>query len=784
MKRDPRSISIVAVLVVLAASLLWLFFGRFAPHSKPEFGDSKAQVEILHPINGAVMPRNMPAPVVLWNTNVPGAQRWKVVWKIGDKQWTFENIIPLWRPRKQFWDQIKQAAANDPVRLTVIAYGVRAVVGTGSVQFQIANESVDQPVFYREVNLPFKEAVKDPSHIRWRFGPIDGPEPPPVVLEKLPVCGNCHSFSRNGEFLAMDVDYGNDKASYVITRTAKNMRLATSDIITWNNYRPEDGQPTLGLLSQISPDGRYVLSTVKDVSLFMAKPDLAFSQLFFPFCGIIGVYDRESKRFFSLPGADDPAFVQSNPTWSPDGKWIIFARTRAVYTKKAKQIGRILMTGDEAKEFLRQTEGYRYDLYRVPFNGGRGGKAEPVRGASNNGRSNFFPKYSPDGRWIVFCQASAYMLLQPDSELFIIPAEGGEARRLACNLPRMNSWHSWSADGRWLIFSSKAHSDYTQLYLARISENGEAFPPVWLAHMVDERRAANIPEFVLLPRDGISRIDQDFLDDYSYVRAGDEFARAGEIPRAIEKYQIALSLNPNNVRAHQQLGRLLDREQYPTQVLEHFKAAVQLDPGNPVAHFDLGRMLTAMGDLTNALVHLERANELLAEHPEASYETIDPKHSLSVALHVNLGIVYQKTGKPEKAEQHYRKALGLEPSYAEVHYNLGTLLLDSQRLAEAEDHFASAIRFNPQLASAYNCVGIIRQKQNRTTDAITWFLKAIELDRNNWQFHLNLANCHLTGGNVQAAVAEFQETLRLNPNCAPARRALSKILANPGPTQN
>lgn len=47
----------------------------------------------------------------------------------------------------------------------------------------------------------------------------------------------------------------------------------------------------------------------------------------------------------------------------------------------------------------------KYDLYRIPFNGGKGGKAEPIAGASQNGMSNSFPKISPDGRWLVFVQA-------------------------------------------------------------------------------------------------------------------------------------------------------------------------------------------------------------------------------------------------------------------------------------------------------------------------------------------------------------------------------------------
>ena len=42
-----------------------------------------------------------------------------------------------------------------------------------------------------------------------------------------------------------------------------------------------------------------------------------------------------------------------------------------------------------------------YDLYRVPFNDGKGGPAERVVGASENGMSNNFPKVSPDGKSIV-----------------------------------------------------------------------------------------------------------------------------------------------------------------------------------------------------------------------------------------------------------------------------------------------------------------------------------------------------------------------------------------------
>jgi dipeptidyl aminopeptidase/acylaminoacyl peptidase len=309
------------------------------------------------------------------------------------------------------------------------------------------------------------------------------------------------------------VDYANSKGSYIITNVKEQIVLASKDIITWDNYMPEDGEVSFGLLSQVSPDGRYVISTVKDKSVFIPRSALAFSQLFFPVRGILCIFDRKTGHFRALPGADNPEFVQSNPTWSPDGKYVVFARTKAYDMRHTKHQGKLPLTPSECEELIKDGRPFQFDLYRIPFNRGAGGTPEPIKGASNNGMSNFFARYSPDGRWIVFCRAKSYMLLQPDSELYIIPAEGGNARRLRCNTRRMNSWHSWSPNGKWLVFTSKAYSDYTQLCLTHIDENGYSTPPVLLAHLTAPDRAANIPEFVNTNPGAITNIREQFLKD-------------------------------------------------------------------------------------------------------------------------------------------------------------------------------------------------------------------------------------------------------------------------------
>ena len=353
-----------------------------------------------------------------------------------DELLRFPTAEPRWRPSEADWAEIKQRSVARNAEVAIVGVGPDAkAVSSASVRIRTSEDPVGDSIFYREVPLPFITAVQDPSRIRWRFGSIESETAPPVVLENLPVCGNCHSFSGNGSVLGLDVDYANDKGSYAILPVSKQIVMNDEKIITWSDYKKEDGEATYGLLSQVSPDGRYVISTVKDRAVFVATPGIEFSQLFFPIKGILVVYDTTTGTYKPLPGADDRRFVQSNPTWSPDGKSIVFARSKVYRKDSIANATSVLLSEKDVPEFIEDKQPFKFDLYRVPFNDGRGGKAEPIEGASNNGKSNYFAKFSPDGKWIVFCKAENYMLLMPDSELYIIPAEGGEARRLRANTP-------------------------------------------------------------------------------------------------------------------------------------------------------------------------------------------------------------------------------------------------------------------------------------------------------------------------------------------------------------
>ena len=674
-------------------------------------------LKIEYPLDETLFPPEIVPPTFRWTDDGDDADTWLVTVRFPDGREPVNALClgTQWTPSEDQWGEIKDRSRGKMAQVFVLGVNQAApeqILSGAAISIGTSAEEVGAPLFYREVVLPFSDAVKDPSRIRWRFGAISSPEPPPIVLEKLPVCGNCHSFSADGSLLGMDVDYANSKGSYAILPVAKEMVLHTSKIITWDDYKRDENELSFGLLSQVSPDGKYVVSTVKDRSVFVPRPDLGFSQLFFPITGILAYYCRETNAFHALPGADDRQFVQSNPTWSPDGKYIVFARSKAYQLKSVRDRKAVLLSREECREFLDGHQTFQYDLYRIPFNGGQGGKAEPLQGASNNGMSNYFARYSPDGKWIVFCQAKSFMLLQPDSQLYIIPAGGGEARKLRCNTPRMNSWHSWSPNGKWLVFSSKANSVYTQLFLTHIDGEGRSSPAVLLSQFTAADRAANIPEFVNTRPGAVKKIREQFLDDYSFVRAGNEFVKQRDLDGAARAYAKAVELNPENAEARCNLGICYSDKGMLQEAETHIRKAVELRPESKDIRRNLGLVLSRQRRFPEAVVCYRKAVE------------IDPRF---VEAHVNLGSALVEMGQLDQAVGVFRKVLSLQPKHAQAHFELGRLLLLRNEFPEAQEHLAAAIEIEPKVPDAYCYLGEALCVRGEASEGIKLLCRAVEL---------------------------------------------------------
>ena len=198
-------------------------------------------------------------------------------------------------------------------------------------------------------------------------------------------------------------------------------------------------------------------------------------------------------------------------------------------------------------------------------------------------------------------------------------------RRLRANTPRMNSWHSFSSNGRWLVFSSKTFTPYTQLFLTHIDEEGRSTPPVVLDRFTETDRAANIPEFVPLPADSIAKIQEQFLDAYSFLRAGMANERTGNYPGAVRAYLRGLEVEPDNVELLNAMGFSLFQQGKSAEAVVAFEKALEVDPKHWKAHNNIALASVDLGEFDEGKDDEGDAGADVAEPEPEPVQTAEPQ---------------------------------------------------------------------------------------------------------------------------------------------------------------
>jgi tetratricopeptide (TPR) repeat protein len=737
-------------------------FTQFLAEHRADLGATNAALSAItvdYPREGSLFPSDFAAPLFQWRDGSPDATVWRVevsepgrkprvkVWSAGEKMQigpvdgSLVGYVPptltpeqaaahTWRPDAKTWEEIRKHSQREPVTVRFTGYikkDDKQAISTGEVRMATSPDPVGAPIMYRDVPLippppeseergvikPLPDSVL--PLIKWQLRYVSDSESK-TVMTGLPTCANCHSVARDGKTLGIDVDGPqNDKGLYALIPIKPISTMSNEYVIHWSAFSEERAQKRFGFMSQVSPDGKYVITSIDVPHAHGTRVvdrlyngfyrNYGFGQVFFPTRGVLAWYSRSAGELTPLPGADDPNFVQTSAFWSPDGKYLVYSRAAAKdpYAPGQKQA----TYANDPNETQIQ-----YDLYRIPFNDGKGGTPERVVGASENGMSNNFPKVSPDGKWIVFVECKNGLLMRPDSKLTIVPFEGGTARPLASNLAVMNSWHTWSPNGHWLAFSSKTPYLYTELYLTHIDGEGNASPAILVENATASNRAVNIPEFVNVARGGLERIDTPATDFYRMFDAavqlsdkkqydvavpawekavsldpddarahnnlGIALAGAGKMSAAVEEYRKSLALNAHSSQTENNLGSALAEEGNLEEARQHFETALGINPDNASAEVNLGNALSAEGG------HTQEAIELLTKGLETAPNSPDGQNGLGVAL--------AHEGNLEEATPHLLKAVDLAPQDAGYRYNLGRVLAAQSRFAEGLPQFEEAAR--------------------------------------------------------------------------------------------
>jgi len=199
-----------------------------------------------------------------------------------------------------------------------------------------------------------------------------------------------------------------------------------------------------------------------------------------------------------------------------------------------------------------------------------------------------------------------------------------------------------------------------------------------------------------------------------YSNLGNALVKAGRITEAIESYQQALQVQPNDAVAHYNLGNLFAAQGKDREAMRHYQEAIRIQPDFAEPRNNLGNLLAMGGRLDEAIGQLREALKLSPSQSEVRF---------------NLANALARQGRFDEAREHYQAAIKMRPDFVEARHNLGRVLAAQGHLGEAIDHFREAVRIRPEFAEVHESLAQALAEQGKRGEATRHYQEAVRIKK-------------------------------------------------------
>jgi len=249
------------------------------------------------------------------------------------------------------------------------------------------------------------------------------------------------------------------------------------------------------------------------------------------------------------------------------------------------------------------------------------------------------------------------------------------------------------------------------------------------------------------------------FDSVSLNISGDKYYQAGDIERAISEFNMALSLDKDNVNVHNSLGVCYGIKEDLDKALHEFKAAIRLAPKEIMAIYNAGYVYFLKKEYTTALEYFLKA------------ERID---SSVFELAIQTGRIYLELNQPENAKKYLETATTLNPKSAAGFRLLGDTYALIDRISDATTAYKTALKLNPENAEALSALGYLYEMQMKNAEiALMFCLQAVGIDPGNGLFQYRLGRLYFNRNQIEVALDAFQKAKELG---YPADEYIAKTL--------
>ncbi len=248
--------------------------------------------------------------------------------------------------------------------------------------------------------------------------------------------------------------------------------------------------------------------------------------------------------------------------------------------------------------------------------------------------------------------------------------------------------------------------------------------------------------------------------DY-YVRSGKRYADKGQLREAAIQFLNAVKLDPNNARAHHELGRLASRMGDAHTAMQELGQAAELNPNDLETRTDYGSALVTTGNFDEAG---KQATFVLGKDPNNS------------DAHIIMALVSGARSDMHTALTEAEAAVRSKPSEAKPYITLAGAHVELREFDKAEQVLKDFLKENPKVPETYIALGELYEIERKFDLAEATFLQGIAADKTNSQLRVRLLNQYVSMHQWDKAKEVAKSAKEVNPNDPLSYRMMGDFL--------
>ena len=212
---------------------------------------------------------------------------------------------------------------------------------------------------------------------------------------------------------------------------------------------------------------------------------------------------------------------------------------------------------------------------------------------------------------------------------------------------------------------------------------------------------------------------------------------------ALKEYQTIAKLKPNDLETRLLLGQLYGLNHDTAKAEAEFKEAQRIDGTSEEVILNIARLYTEQGQMDKAVTAL----------------TSIPEDDRSARMEFALAGIYDTQKKPKEAAAAYKRSLDIDPENADAKRGLANSLIAAGKVAEAGKVYEDLVHTDPQDAQSLIRAADIERREGKYDEALATLKKAKAIVTDNPELSYNEALTYDSLGRYDEAISTLKSLL-------------------------